>query len=266
MIKVLNQGSKMKLRIMSDLHNEFGRLDVPEMGWENEQVLVLAGDVGLFSDTFDYCEFLFELSPRFKKILVVPGNHEFYNGDMEHDLNEVQKEIESSKYDNIHIMDDNTIDIDGVIFIGSTLWTDMDRGNVMCVLEATSRMNDFRLIRVDGERFDQVNWNNLNKVGRSYIQNRLADNQDKKVVVITHHAPSFKSISEGFKGSALNGAYANTGLEDLMEIFKPLVWIHGHTHNTFDYNIGDTRIICNPRGYVGNGENPRFNPELVIQI
>lgn len=253
---------------MSDLHNEFGTFDVPVMPLENEQVLILAGDVDLMSYKDRYIDFLFKMADRFQKVLVVPGNHEFYHGDMDYDLKRIIEEIDDSKYNNIHIMDDDVIDIDGVIFIGSTLWTDLNNNNVMVSREATSYMNDFLVIKVEDEPFNIIQWKSMNEVSRIFIINNLEKYKDKKCVVITHHAPSMLSVADAFKGETLNYAYVNTGLEDIILDYEPELWIHGHMHNTFDYNIGDskTRVICNPRGYEGYEVNSRFDPNLVIEI
>ena len=105
------------------------------------------------------------------------------------------------------------------------------------------------------------------QLAKEYIFPEIVKQKEdgKKVVVVTHHLPSFQSIPERFRGESLNGAYASELFEDIMET-QPDIWCHGHTHGSSDYMIGNTRILCNPRGYHGHELNPDFNDSFTIDL
>ena len=87
-----------------------------------------------------------------------------------------------------------------------------------------------------------------------------------KTVVVTHHAPSALSVPERFRGETLNGAYYSN-LEDIMlDNHQIVYWTHGHTHDSFEYEVGSTTVVCNPFGYYYKEENKNFNPNLVKEI
>lgn len=243
----------MKLWILSDLHYDHGgfRLDPPA----EADIAVVAGDA---------CddEWLSELADQLP-VVFVAGNHEFYG--WQH--SERIASLEGKR--NLHFLDDDTLTLDWcghakTRFIGATLWTDY--GNDPVAAETARRsMNDHRYIKWSKEpyqRFLPSHATKLHRASRSYITEKLATPFDGATVVVTHHAPSERSVHAKYAGSPLNRAYYSD-LDDLVETSGAALWVHGHVHSNFDYQIGDTRVLCNPKGYPG--ENPDFQPGLIVE-
>lgn len=279
--------NKQKIRVYSDLHNEFEIYSVPVMENESEQVIVLAGDIGLLKASnvdptmFDFID---ELSERFKNVIFVSGNHEYYGSEY-HKANTMLKTgMYPNNYerhgwnDNVHFLLDDHVVIDDIAFIGATLWTDFDRGNPITMYDGKSMMNDYHKITIKDKgvyrKLDPKDALSIHMKSRDYIFGMVDHfrKDGKKTVVITHHLPSFESVAECYSGSSLNGCYASD-LDSDIGIHRPDVWIHGHTHISYDYNIYDTRIVCNPRGYcqannngVKKSENSGFDEFKLIEI
>jgi Icc-related predicted phosphoesterase len=131
-------------------------------------------------------------------------------------------------------------------------------------------MNDFRVIRNDAHGYTKLRPAHVMDRHRKtvgYIQQVVDFNCDKKCVVVGHHAPSFQSISEQYKHDTLmNGGYASDLSEFILDRPQIKLWTHGHMHQTFDYMIGQTRVVCNPRGYESHGEVSGWDPNILIEI
>jgi predicted phosphodiesterase len=264
---VYNAGIKgiliMKLHILSDIHIEFSNYILPI---QEADVLVLAGDIGKGIAGVAYAA---QYKKHYRHVVYVAGNHEFYG----HHLSKTSMEIAAyAKECGVIFLDNNTVDIDGVCFVGSTLWTDFrlygDKPDHIAFYMNMGQMqlNDFAQIRYGTFWFNPSDCAKMSVNSQKYIEDRLLENQGKKRVVVTHHCPSSKSISEKYKGSHINPCFANN-LDSLVE--KADLWIHGHTHDSFDYKLGDCRVICNPRGYSkyqDKQENVNFKPNLVVEI
>jgi Icc-related predicted phosphoesterase len=281
----------MQFQLMSDVHLEFCDHKLP-----GGDILLLAGDIVVAdylrtertdSRANDLREtakkFFREECAKYNKVYYITGNHEHYSGYFE-DTNHILESFLAGT--NVQFLDKENVDLgDGVVLWGACLWTDYDKGNYFALNEARRSMNDFSHIK----RHGLVNyaWNgsstkNLtpeetavdNTQARESLMKCLADNVDKKVIVMSHHGPSMKSCHPRFGGteSALNYAYNNTGLEKIMLDNPQLkVWVHGHTHDTHDYMIGETRVICNPRGYArpqspNFPENKKFDNNLIFEV
>jgi predicted phosphodiesterase len=247
----------MKIQIVSDLHLEFngpGELfDLPVTG----DVLVLAGDIGVACKP-SYLYLLEEWADRYAAVVYVAGNHEYYKSD----VNKVDTQLYNwgLTVPNMYVAQNDLINVDGVTFIGSTLWTDLS--NPLAAMHANSAMNDFRLIKKLTRKFKAEDATDLHITSVNYITDALNKIEGPKVVV-THHAPTFRSIHPQYAGDLLNDAYA-TDLEDL--VARADLWVHGHMHHSIDEKIGDCRVLCNPRGYSGYALNPNFNSGLVHEI
>jgi len=261
----------MKIMILSDLHLEFGHFFIPKVENEKDIVVVLAGDIGLVKKEHTYRDFINNTCDRFKNVIWIMGNHEFYGANFPTALAKVWNA--TLDHENLYIIDKETVVIDDVAFVCATMWTNMDNNNIMTMHDAKLWMNDYKQIRTGTERepwrqklapIDTVA-DHLRAC--EYIFPEIAKQKEdgKKVVVVTHHLPSFQSIPEQYRGDSLNGAYASELFEDIMET-QPDIWCHGHTHNSSDYMIGNTRILCNPRGYDKVEANKNFNPTLIIEI
>lgn len=261
----------MFVRIVSDLHLEFGPLDIPELSEDKNTVLILAGDIGLAQKTYTYKEFFEDVSSRFLAIVYILGNHEHYKGEFLTSLPKIRETLADLK--NVHVIEKESVVIDGVAFIGATLWTDMNSHDVVTIAESGYSMNDYKIIR-NGPC--NVPWQRKlhphDTIDDHIKAKRFIFKEIKKmkeaghaVVVVTHHGPSYLSVAECYKGDNLNGAYVTELFEDIMDA-QPTIWCHGHTHVSFDYFIGDTRVICNPRGYVGYEENPDFDIKFGVEV
>lgn len=266
----------MFIRPASDIHNEFSVFNLPVTAVDEKAVLVLAGDIAL-ADALNstLVPFLDSVTDRFRDVLYIPGNHEYYRSSL---LRADEKLADVCKrYQNVHYMQEKSMLLDGVRFIGATLWTDFDRGNPMVCLAAQNEMNDFVHIRTGNRttpyarKMRPIDVMGINSHNRFFIKEELekANAANEKAVVFTHHSPSIMSQSSVYKPGPIDYAYHNTGLEDMMLDYNPVLWIHGHSHHPVDYMIGNTRILSNPRGYCkhpSGNEGLGYNGELVIEL
>lgn len=254
----------MKLRIVSDLHlhstNDLN-YSLPKLPTDDTTTLIIAGDLSNgFSDI--QISWLKNQSNQFQNVIYVLGNHEYYNNDIATLVSKLDFEFKA--YDNIHVLN-GMKQIDDVLFIGCTLWTNFFEGDENLMEIAHVFMSDYRYIKYNNREFKPIDSYYLFKNDLDGIKHGLdhAKLNNLKPVVITHHAPSFKSVHPRFFNSEVNSAFYSN-LDNFIENSDIKLWIHGHMHNTSDYNIGNTRIICNPKGHVG--ENPIYNPRLLINI
>lgn len=163
--------------------------------------------------------------------------------------------------------------IGNVRFLGATLWTDFplfgDEGRAAAMRGAESTMNDYQLIRLANQQYRKlraIDTAQLHAVHKSWLKNELAEPFDGKTVVITHMAPSMRSVLPQYATDPVTAAFAST-LDEL--VCQADVWVHGHMHDSFDYRIGSCRVICNPRGHrtrTGATENQRFDQNLVVEV
>lgn len=257
----------MKFRLYDDLHTEFAKFK----NWPKDNckdiVLLLAGDIGVGLSARNMIE---AMCKYYKDVVLVPGNHEYYHNvisDVDERWNAVDDSIE-----NFHYLQNKTVIIDGVRLIGGTMWTSLQQGDWWHGYNASQKMNDYRLIKYrctgkgDIRTFDTFTSRNLFAQFKSHLENELSKDWEGRTVVITHHSPCELSVEERYKGSALNCAYYEDMTSYMFADNAPDLWCHGHLHSTSDYIIGNTRIIANPRGYVGHEANNTFNPAMLIEI
>ena len=255
-----------KLRIVSDLHMEWGELDLPTMENEKGQDLIIAGDFDpVHKGTFE--EYVGEYCSRFANVIYVAGNHEFYGGSLIEDVKAL-REL-SNDYENFHFLQNDILYKDDVIYLGCTLWTDFDEGDPIAMSTAHYGMNDFVHIKYGENVFTPTNWIAENKLSREFLWDSLEELKEdpRAKVVITHHLPSFESIDEQFKynrGEHLNYAYASDNMYEWLAMAD--VWFHGHTHVSQDYLEAGCRVVCNPRGYHRRETNYSFDPLSVINV
>lgn len=283
----------MKIAITSDVHLEFGDLDLHND--ENADVLILGGDIFVAEDckNFNYVDeqimaatpsmlergkryydFLKRCSERFPHVILIMGNHEHYHGDFAKTANIIQTLI--GEFSNVHFLDKEWRIINGVLFFGGTLWTDMNNEDPQTLRQISYMMNDYRgvlnsnknvsykvqdLTSEDSNAFTfkerAASFRPEDSVEDHYefrrkLDDTLALHPDLPTVVVGHHAPSKASTHPRYKTEVItNGAYS-TNLDDfILDRRQIKLWTHGHTHEDFDYMIGTTRIVCNPRGYDG---------------
>jgi len=271
----------MRLLILSDLHREIWYRTSPRPeGWvdpfppidlavSRPDVVILAGDIDVGARAVEWATQAFARVP----VLYVHGNHEGYG----HHLDDVQKDIAMAcaASGHVHFLDRSERVIGGVRFLGATLWTDFKlygkEASVLAKYDAGQWMNDYKRIRLAKKGYrklrpdDTEQWHFRDRV---WIEERLAEPFDGKTVVITHMAPSERSIAEEYKGDSCSPAFASN-LDHPVE--RADLWIHGHVHHSLDYRIGGGRVVCNPLGYPGRAdrirpENPVFDQNFIVEI
>ena len=253
----------MKLNILSDLHHGFGALDGPV---NDADVVVLAADVGRPREAIAWALRLD------KPVLYVPGNHEFYGGSIDGRLEELQRLSEGTR---VQVLDQHEVHIDGVRFLGATLWTDFElfgepRQRTAARAEAQRTMRDFSRIRAretGTELFTPDDAAAIFQRHAAWLQRELAQEHTGETVVITHHAPTRHSIHPRFADSLLNACFVSDA-EHLLRVGRVALWVHGHTHDSFDHRVHGTRVVCNPRGYARGGvnENAAFDPDFCVEL
>jgi Icc-related predicted phosphoesterase len=232
-------------------------------------VVVLAGDIHLGINAINFAARMWPDCP----VVVVAGNHEFYHGDYHKTLADLRQEAD--RRSNIHFLENDTLEIGDVVFLGCTLWTDFclygKKKEQVCRSKAKQCMADYTQIRNQFSRAQVVfsllrpeDTAEIHRQSMQWLRDSLASiPPEKKVVVVTHAAPSENSIPEQYQGDILSAAFASN-LEGLIQQYQPSLWVHGHTHGHADYMIGATRVIANPKGYPD--EDAGFDPELVVAL
>ena len=261
----------MKIAVCSDIHLEFGPIELNNT--DNANVLILSGDICVAKDLphsdskkGDISRKFFRMCAlRFPHVLYVMGNHEHYHGDFATTGKIIKEEL--AQYANVHLLDRETKVIDDVTFIGGTLWTDMNKEDGITLMHMKSMMNDFRMVENSARkthyrdtvgnahiriaRFTPDDAVEDHKKMLEYIKIMVEDKHDQKFVVVGHHAPSKASTHPRYaKEEIMNGGYSSDLSEFILDHPQIKLWTHGHTHENFDYLIGSTRIVCNPRGYI----------------
>lgn len=249
----------MKLQICSDLHNEISVFDPFKT---DADVIVLAGDIWKGARGIGWAR---EEWPD-KEIVYVPGNHEFYGAKRPDTLAEMH--IVASEC-GVHMLDNDEVIINGVRFLGSTLWTDFELYGASTSRDSMNEgiryLNDFRVIHEGVRHFSPTRSVELHKESLNWLMEKLGEPFDGKTVVVTHHLPSMRSVAERYKAGLLSACFAS----NLDHLFGKMdLWVHGHTHDNFDYMENGTRVVCNPRGYVSfrGEENIAFDPELIVEV
>jgi Icc-related predicted phosphoesterase len=255
----------VKIALASDLHVEFGDIDLVNTGAAD--LLILAGDIVMLKDLDKQSErgdrarnFFLRVSQAWPRALYVMGNHEHYSGDFAKGPARFRTFCELHGIANITLLDKESVVIDGYDFHGGTLWTDFNDMDTYTMHNAATAMNDYRAVKNTN---DTVSWKFLPKHAlrdhqkmRNYLQvvmdnYRDAGRTDNRIVVITHHAPSKSSVHEKYAHDTLMNGNFYTDMDEFIESNPQIqLWVHGHMHDPFDYGIGGTQVVCNPRGYI----------------
>ncbi len=261
----------MKIQIASDLHYEFLEKQFPDyriVEPAQADVLVIAGDI----HRGDMALSAFADWPA--PVVYVHGNHEAYHQDYD-DL--IARLREKARGTNVHFLEQDEWALNGVRFLGCCLWTDYQLAPFdppEAMQEAEKLLPDHRLIGYRQDVFSAKDAQQIHATSRGWLEKKLAEKFDGVTVVVTHHGPHPGSIHARFAGSIINAAF----ITDLTPLLGQCdLWIHGHVHDSFDYEIAGTRIVTNPRGYATNRraaaspqqlvwENPAFNPQLVVEV
>lgn len=241
----------MNFDLISDLHisyfDEYSFKGIKPQS----NVLVVLGDVCEVVRMNAVIQFFEMLSDNWNYIIYVPGNHEFYFSNIQTTVSRIKDNLDYLS--NIIVLDNDVVSIDGIRYIGSTLWSDMDKNNPIVKISCKKDIYDFRCIFKDYNKIlnpdDTLELFNNNV---KFINDMLSlSDKDEVNVILTHHAPSYKSVSELYIGDICNGAFVSSLEDIILDNPSIKVWAHGHTHNYVDYNIGECRVIANPYGYRG---------------
>lgn len=260
----------MKIAIASDLHLDFA--DLPEAFYGNPEgadVLLLAGDIVESRHIHKFLHVFDRLAQEYGKVFMVSGNHEFYDCEHARSLEEMQEMAD--KFENLWFMDDSAQILDvSTILIGATLWTDYNNGDPLTKHIASSYMNDYKCIRVENKGYHRMIPNDCHEWHirtKQYIRLVASEHRDKNVIVMTHHAPSYQSIHPNYRGQKHeNGFFASDLSEFILDGENIKLWVHGHTHHQWSYEIGQCKIECNPRGYpreLGNQYYELYRPRII---
>jgi hypothetical protein len=224
-------------------------------------VVVLAGDIGLGTEGVEWANRAFSVP-----VVYVPGNHEFYHGE----IRSVLSAMHRAAAEQVHVLSNDSVEIGRVRFLGSTLWTDFNLYGYTRGIEARRLarqvMPDFSCIELSGRPFTPEASVTLHMASRNWLEAALLEGDSDRTVVVTHHVPCGRSIASRFLDgpvSVLNPAFASN-LDRLMG--HSALWVHGHTHDSFNYQVGITRVICNPRGYVDEELNPGFDQNMGVDL
>ena len=253
----------MKIHLLSDLHLSLHPLAAPPT---DADVVVLAGDLGrppaalAWARQFD------------QPTLFVAGNHEFYGSDLVSTYAQLRAGADATP---IQVLERDVWIHQGVRFLGCTLWSDhrgyadakaRERGLAMAI-ELVRDFSRIGLVPGGAERLSPQIARQLFDESVDWLEARFAEPHDGPTVVVTHFAPSLQSIHPRFADSPINPCFVSD-LATQIERWQPALWLHGHTHDSFDYRIGATRVLANPRGYAPGGvvENARFDPAFQIEL
>lgn len=262
----------MHFKVVSDLHVDINRQYQKQMKFDPNAFYLIAGDIS--GDRIQTTDFL--ISKDIKGVFV-EGNHFGYNATSNEELdtkeksNEVLRKVFEPDFQ-LEFLENNTKVVDDYVIVGCTLYTDFNLfGNVPLYSSIALRgMNDFRYVMTLDEKYgrrrvnanDYIDWH---KKSIAYIDSVCQLYSNKKIIVVTHHAPSIESISREYVQDLLTPAYASNLEQFIFDRPNIKLWCHGHVHHITQYNIGEAKIVCNPFGYY-NENNMNLDEYLGVDI
>lgn len=255
----------MRVKLWSDIHLEFANHKFDHL-WtpspdDKETTLVLAGDIDIGVYAQDFIKLLCE---HFRQVIFVCGNHEFYY----HNFEEVIKgwqDFELNGPANFHFLHNDQRILDGVRFLGGTMWTSFDKGNPLVLHTVARVMNDYKQITYQDNRITPYFTMNQHTQFIEFLTSKLNEEFSGTTIVITHHSPG-NPIKRTGRRTDIDYAYF-ADIEDLIGNHDKIAYhFHGHTHQNWDYMINNTRVICNPYGYQGYALNENFDKDLIIEV
>lgn len=240
----------MRIRVLSDLHFEFmrdqGQAFVDGQDVEGIDVVILAGDICL-ADKIPQVMGMF--CKRVPHVVALSGNHEHYGSTRENVLK--QAELAMKQNPNLHYLDKELVEIDGVRFLGATMWF------AKHPTAPKGGMTDFRVIHGGFTKWVYQE----SDAAVEFFRRELREGD----IAVTHHLPSYKSVAPQYRGHPLNPFFVRE-VDDIILEKKPAYWVHGHTHTSTSYTLGNTRVLCNPFGYLRVEENASFDWGLTIDV
>jgi Icc-related predicted phosphoesterase len=227
-------GNYYPTALLNDINKDF-----------KESVLLIAGDLAEKKYMDNHIQLLKKICKKFKFVLFVEGNHENYEWNMSNEYNysKIAKNF-------IHL-NNEAFEIENIVIYGGTLWCNLNELSSLDKFNISQMISDFRIINInDTDKMSIEYMTNLyNKFIEGLIETQLkVDNENKQLIILSHFAPSIKSVTPGYENSALNPYFCNN-LDDLIKSSNIHTLVHGHVHSSHDYMINNTKILCNPRGY-----------------
>jgi len=252
----------MLLQYASDLHLEFPRNKVflgPQPLIPKAEVLILAGDIVPFAYMEKQHDFFSFVSDHFKQTYWLPGNHEYYHSDIRFRSGKVHEQI----LNNVHLVNNLTVEYPDTKLIFSTLWTYISRKRRQ---QIESSLSDFRAVSYEGRSYNAEVFNSLHGACRHFVENELQAAFSGKKVVVSHHVPTFQHYPKKYLNSPINEGFA-VDLSSIIADNGPDCWIYGHHHhNSPEFFIDNTRMLTNQLGYVERGENLGFSKEKTVNF
>jgi UDP-2,3-diacylglucosamine pyrophosphatase LpxH len=273
----------MKIQIVNDVHLEFQE-NYPPFLLRGGDRLFIAGDLLVA----DFCrkertdklarkplkafqKFIHEECAKYNQVYYIMGNHEHYYGIFDYTAETLREFLVGT---NVTLLDKEWVKLaEGWSLFGGTLWTNYNNRDWFAMHAARDMMNDHTIIKkitpedrvgrfLPADAADEFDATMKAFIDGIYDMERI----DDKKIVMTHHAPCGQSVHPRFRGEEMNHAYFSELSGEMLDNETIKYWIHGHTHDTFDYRVGECRVLCNPRGYVGVELNKDFNPEFEVEI
>jgi len=259
----------MILYVVSDLHLEESPFVPPQATVDAADVIVLPGDIHPGVESIRWARQAFGNKP----IVMVAGNHEYWQGDWDQTLADLRAVAVDC---GVHFLENDSAVIQGVRFLGCSLWTDYEYFGTdrkkEAVQSSKSYLPDYDCITVDGGRDFLTPEHTIarHKESLAWLTGELSKDFGGSTVVVTHHFPHKNSCHPAFAISLNTAAYGSKLPEDLLRCAN--LWLHGHTHHNVNFRIGDSkryvRVVCNPRGvphlWYSSYENERFNPHMLV--
>lgn len=251
----------MRIRVLSDLHREFGPTEIPPVG-RDVDLIVLAGDIATKQNALDWVREFCGSTPT----VYVCGNYEFYGDRYPRVIERLQ---EATQGTNVHVLEDDFFEHDGWFIYGCTLWTDMalmgpwQEGAAL----AAEKMNDYKRVRnsrMGYRKLKPVDTRMAHLESVRKMRGFFETHDPRRTVVVTHHAPSLQSLPERRRTELISCAYASH-LDSFVQEHQPVLWIHGHIHHNNDYWIGKTRVLANPQAYPEK-VNAGFEPGKLVEV
>lgn len=247
---------------------------------EKADVLILAGDIILASRLYDKSErhflgdrefqcgssdrfhaFFQQACEEFPNVIYILGNHESYHDDIANTYSYIKEKLSYLK--NLHILEKETFKLEDITFLATTLWTDFNKKDPVAMVNIARRMNDFQIIKNSNKKNLDDAWSltcwspedayEEHLKSLIFIETELKKEENRKVVVITHHGPSYECVPEKYQGDkVMNPGYVSNLTDFILDHPKIKNWIFGHSHIVKEFMIGPTRIMANCRGYAGH--------------
>jgi len=251
-----------RILIASDRHLEDSDIALDASAAD---IVVLAGDIHNGASGVEWAKSRFV-----QPVVYVAGNHEFYDGEINTVTDALKGAAEGS---NVTVLNDEAVTIAGLRFLGAVLWTDFmlygEAGKSVAFEQCVKFMPDFKIITEGSEILEPNDTIARHGRSRDWLNDALSETHDEPTVVVTHHAPHRGSLAQRYANDPVSAAFVSD-LEPMIREGQPVLWVHGHTHTSFDYRVGETQVVCNPRGYAGkpnaHPENADFSTKFVVDV